>query len=315
MFSMKRYFRMTVAPRKRSAHLQLESLEDRLAPAVFTPLPSTPDGAALSLRDAVLQANANNDAANMIILAAGTYTLSNAPLGNVVIQDTASGLAAKSLTITNPGTGTAIITGSPNWQDRLFQIVSTSQGSITVTMQNVTLEGGNAQAGGELGGNVALGGGLLIDGGQVTLSNVSLVGNTARGQAGAPGAAGAPGQPGGNGGDGNAAEGGGIFLASGALTISNSTIDYNQALGGQGGQGGGGGKGADGAPGVSGTKGANGANGANGIGIGVVGADGQPGNAGGAGGGGSAGLPGGAGGQGGGAAMAWAAAFTWPPAS
>src|SRR5262249_61403343 len=44
-------------PPPRSARPFLEERESRLAPATFTPQPATPDGAALSLRDAIVQAD------------------------------------------------------------------------------------------------------------------------------------------------------------------------------------------------------------------------------------------------------------------
>ena len=71
---------------------------------------------------------------------------------------------------------------------------------------------------------VALGGGILIDGGQVTISNASITGNHASGASGANGAsggiglAGAPGTAGGN------ARGGGIYLAGGQLSVIDSQI-------------------------------------------------------------------------------------------
>ena len=195
-FSLTRFFRPSASPRQKLIRLQLEELESRLSPAVFNPLPSIMDGASLSLRDAVLQADGNSDASNTINLAAGAYTLNDAAAGNLLIQDAAAGVASKTFTLVGQGTASTIITGGSGWHDRIFQIVSAAGATVTVTLQNVTITGGNAQNSGLVGGNAALGGGLLIDGGQVSLTNVSVSGNAAHGAAGVNGANGAAGQAG-----------------------------------------------------------------------------------------------------------------------
>ncbi len=96
----------------------------------------------------------------------------------------------------------------------------------------------------------ALGGGLLIDGGNVALSNVAVMNNAASGGAGADGSVGRSatqayptGGPGAAGGAGGNARGGGIYLASGNLTLTNDLIQGNVAQGGAGGAGGRGGYG------------------------------------------------------------------------
>ena len=92
---------------------------------------------------------------------------------------------------------------------------------------------------------------MLIEGGQVTLSHVSVANNKALGYSGAAGADatgrtskgnGAPGVDGTHGGN---AEGGGIYLQGGTLAIVDSTVAQNTATGGKGGQGGAGFVGAD----------------------------------------------------------------------
>ncbi len=146
MFSPRRFFRSTHSPRRGKCFQPLlEELETRWVPATFTPHPTLVDGASLSLRDAILQANSNGDANNTINLASGTYKLTDAVEGNLLIQDTASGVASKTLTIIHLGAGSAIITGSSSWQDRIFEILGTSGASVSVLFQNVTIEGGNAQ--------------------------------------------------------------------------------------------------------------------------------------------------------------------------
>ena len=85
MFSIKRFLRPSVRPRLESIRPQLEELENRLVPATFNPLPSTMDGASLSLRDAIRQADGNADASNTINLASGVYSLTDAAAGNLLI--------------------------------------------------------------------------------------------------------------------------------------------------------------------------------------------------------------------------------------
>ena len=96
----------------------LEELEGRFAPATFNPLPSAVDGTSQSLRNAILTADANGDASNTISLAAGTYSLTDAAAGNLLIQDTAGGVASKTFTLVGQGPSSTIITGGSGWNDR-----------------------------------------------------------------------------------------------------------------------------------------------------------------------------------------------------
>ena len=73
---------------------------------------------------------------------------------------------------------------------------------MTVVFKDLEITKGRAHDGGILGGAAALGGGILIDGGQVTLSNVSVTSNRASGAAGADGAAATGAHAGGAGGAG-----------------------------------------------------------------------------------------------------------------
>ncbi len=78
-------------------------------------------------------------------------------------------------------------TSTSKWNTRIFEIVGTGTAAMTVVFKDLEITGGNAKDGGVLEGNAALGGGILIDGGQVTLSNASVAGNTAAGASGAQG--------------------------------------------------------------------------------------------------------------------------------
>ena len=71
-------------------------------PASGTFYPGTSDQ---SLRGAISAADSNGFASNTIYLEAGTYTLTNGALGQLVIDDTAIGVASKTLTIIGQGAG------------------------------------------------------------------------------------------------------------------------------------------------------------------------------------------------------------------
>ena len=181
------------------------------------------------------------------MLGAGIYTLNNTALGQLVIHDTSSSVAAKTLTIVGPGASSTTIEASTSkgWTDRIFEIVSMPGAGETVVFQGFSIAGGYATGGGILGGSMALGGGVLIDGGKVSMTNVSLFDNQAVGAAGGDGKNGNNGT-GGAGGAGTAGEearGGGIYLASGSLTLSGDVVSNNSAVGGAGGHGGAGGTG------------------------------------------------------------------------
>ena len=126
------------------------------------------------------------------------------------------------------GPGANLVTVSGNNAVEVFSIGS----GVTAQLTGLTISNGLA----------AQGGGLFIDGGTVSLTNVTVSNNQAVGANGAAGAAGQSG-PGGAGGDGNSGLGGGIYLAGGSLTLNDDTIASNVVRGGAGGAGGGGGAG------------------------------------------------------------------------
>ncbi|HEV3437152.1 MAG TPA: choice-of-anchor Q domain-containing protein, partial [Gemmata sp.] len=235
----------------------------------FYPVPTD-----ASLRTAINDADSNGYAFNTILLSASTYLLSDASSGGLVI-DNASSLPSKTLTIAGQGQTSSIIGSVFNWLDRIFEIEGSGGLSLNVIMQNLTIQGGNAQNGGVLGGSDALGGGLLIDDANVTLTNDVVQNNQAQGALGAAGKAGAIGAIGGAGGNGDNATGGGIYLASGTLSLFNDTISGNAARGGVGGAGGvGGGQGTKSAAGVTAGQGGSGGQGGSAAGGGVYAASG-----------------------------------------
>ncbi len=214
--------------------LRIEPLESRCVPTTITPTTFADGGPGSgSLRDAVLQFNADPGTEDDIIqLLAGTYTLSIRNTGmrqeNAALQgDLDITSTAHRLIIQGQGPSTVIDAGQ--LQDRVFQIVNPG---TRVVFRGVVIRGGLAQddgSAGTLAGTTdAQGGGIHDFGGDVTLDNVAVTNNLARGGNGAHG-------PGG--GDGYNAQGGGFYSNGGLLRTVASRIANNQAVGGQGGGG------------------------------------------------------------------------------
>ena len=130
-----------------------------MAPAVFNVTTGRP-----ALINAIGTADSNSDAQNTIILTPGSYS---------VVDQAIIGAPTKTLTIIGQGQGATI---TANQQDRVFTI------NADVAFKNLTIAGGKAgetQAGRMR--TAAEGGGLLLDGGQVTLSNVAVRSNAVTG--------------------------------------------------------------------------------------------------------------------------------------
>ncbi len=231
----------------------------------FYPVPTD-----ASLRTAISEADSNGHSFNTIILSASRYLLSDKSAGGLMIGN-ASSLPAKTLTITGQGQTNSVIGSVFNWHDRILQINGSPGHALSVTLQNLAIQGGHAFNGGVLGGTTGLGGGLLITDAAVTLANVLVQNNEAHGDFGATGAAGvAPGSKGTQGGAAQNANGGGIYLASGTLSLWGDTFLGNDAQGGKGGHGGeGGNQGTKNAPGVTGGVGGAGGKGGSAAGGGI----------------------------------------------
>src|SRR6516162_2998624 len=191
--------------------LRIELLENRWVPTTITPITFADGGLGSgSLRDAVLQFNADTGTDDDIIqLLPGTYVLTIRNGGGY--HETAGLTGDLNLTQTShrwiiEGAGPSTIIDASQLQDRVFQIVNPG---TQVIFQDLVIQGGLAQDDGSdgalAGATDALGGGLLNNGGNVTLDNVAVQNNVARG---GDGAAGGPDQPGG---DGRSAQGGGLF--------------------------------------------------------------------------------------------------------
>ena len=270
MAARKRFSHTLRARRNRAAKPCLDVLELRTSPAasIFNPAPGMD-----TLRAAIAQAESDSSSTDVINLSAGIYSQSQAGGGQVVIQDMDASVAGKTLIIAGAGATESIVQPASSGF-RNFEVVGKAGATVTVVFRDVSIREGDATDGGTLGGAVALGGGILIEGGNVTLSNVSVSGNHASGAAGGQLS---------NGSHGGNAEGGGIYVAAGALTAVSSKIVENSALGGAGGTGVKGTiAGGDLSHGLTGTDGKNAAMGHPGA-NGKIGADGGPGGSGGSG--------------------------------
>jgi hypothetical protein len=194
-------------------------LEDRMVPASFT---------AASVQDLIADINAANLTveADSITLVAGKSFSLNA-VNNTT--DGATGLpviaAGEDLTIFGNGDTIARSTtkGTP-----AFRLLDVAAGA-TLTLENMTLKGGLANGGGAVYDpsvySQTAAGGAIDNQGTLTLTGVTVTGNTARGNDGEP----APIYPT----PGSVGLGGGIY-SSGALTMTGCSIGNNQAIGGKG---------------------------------------------------------------------------------
>jgi hypothetical protein len=214
--------------------LLIELLENRCVPATITPT-TFADGVlgSGSLRDAVLQFNADAGSDDdIILLEPGTYALTIPNIGGH--HETAGLTGDLNLTSAShrwilQGAGSsgnnATVIDASQLQDRVLQIVTPG---TQVVFRDLVIQGGLAQddgSDGALAGTTdALGGGILNNGGDVTLDNVLVQNNLARG--GDIVVLSAP---------GHTASGGGIYSTGGALTIAGVTLANNRAIGGRGG--------------------------------------------------------------------------------
>jgi hypothetical protein len=189
----------------------LERLEDRTLPSSYT---------AASVTDLIHDINLANASgpSNTITLVAGT-TFTLTAVNNST--DGATGLpviaANDNLTIAGNGDTIERSTASGTQAFRLLDVAS----GASLTLNNLTLQGGLA-----FGGGVSAGGGAIYNQGTLLLSGVTVQNNTAQGSPGqyiSPQIGTAP----------QSAEGGGIY-SSGAVTLQGGIIQNNQALGGQG---------------------------------------------------------------------------------
>jgi hypothetical protein len=200
-------------------------------PAAFAPLATAVDGAADSLRAAIIQANGNGQD-NTITLQPGVYQLSlantNGQENGAARGDLDLTAANHTTTIRGAGAGATAIDGGK--LDRVFQVL----GNVTAVFSDLTIRNGYAQDDGVPGIPFAIpdahGGGIL-NAGNATLEHVVVEGNNASGNFGINGGMLSDGSA------GQAGQGGGIY-STGSLSLIASTVRGNSAIGGSAGRGG-----------------------------------------------------------------------------
>ncbi len=216
----------------------------------YYPLPfASGPFAGWGLPSAVLSADFDGSPTSLITLSISTLPY-EANAGELPFFNGGGG--PKTIDVVGQGAPNSVITGGGN--NRVAEVFGSS--ALNVAFRSLGIQGGYAATSGSVGVGAAgadpgFGGGLLIDGGVVTLSGVSMYNNVAAGSAGFNGSNGhsattdnPTGGNGGNGGNGGSAAGGGIYLTGGgSLTLVNDTLASNIAQGGAGGAGGHGGNG------------------------------------------------------------------------
>jgi hypothetical protein len=191
------------ASRSRRPRFELLELRALLSGMTFAPLPLVPDSnntADNNLRSAITLSNADATAdTDTINLSAGTYSLS---LGQLSVTNTTVGHSLMIVGEGSTGANPTIITTTT-----LDRILSISSGA-TVTLENLEITGGTAETD-SAGGTTEADGGGINNVGTLTLTNVAIVGNTAKATV-----------------VGEIARGGGIF-STGSLTITGTTLVNN----------------------------------------------------------------------------------------
>ncbi len=118
--------------RKRQVLPFLEGLEIRINPAVFNVVAATADGATGSLRDAIDQSDTNGDASNTINLAAGTYSLTDTAVGDLLINDHGGGGRGEVADDFGRGGRHDDRGRRASLNNRVFQIVSSQGAAVTL---------------------------------------------------------------------------------------------------------------------------------------------------------------------------------------
>jgi hypothetical protein len=209
-------------------------LEDRTLLSVYTAATVSQLIADINSANQAGGSNTINLTPNTIFDLTAVNNTTNGANGLPVISGGGTKIVADNLTIVGNGDTIERSTASGTPTFRLFDAASGS----SLTLENVILQDGLA-----FGSGAAADGGAVFNQGALTLSGVTVQGNTAQGSDGA--AAGTTtitikkktqvidvaAQPGAN------AEGGGVW-SSGQVTLENgTTLQSNKAIGGQGGNG------------------------------------------------------------------------------
>ncbi|HEX4146566.1 MAG TPA: choice-of-anchor Q domain-containing protein [Pirellulales bacterium] len=196
------------ASRYRIPVFELLELRELLTGNTFTPSASVADSASAAdnnLRSAIaaVNADASGSGSDTIQLGSGTYTLA---LGELQIINT-----QQTITIEGQGsTGPNATIIDQTALDRVFQI----NAGVTVIFENLEITGGTATNDGA-GSTLNAEGGGILNHGNLTLTNVAVIGNEALNSGASVTSGAASGSPG-------SAEGGGIY-SDGSLTIQSTT--------------------------------------------------------------------------------------------
>ncbi len=154
--------------RVRLRKLLCESLEQRALMAVFS-VQNLNDSGPGSLREIVALAQSNEDFSDEINFDGIDFV----ELGPQTLTLASEIAITENLTILGPGSDTLAISG--NNSTRLFSVQELGTSEIFVSLQGMTLTGGNADQGGALRNDLA----------SVTLVDVAVTGNTSTGHGGA----------------------------------------------------------------------------------------------------------------------------------
>jgi hypothetical protein len=209
------------------AALSVEALESRRLLTTFMPAASAADGAANSLRAAILLSNINGQD-NVIRLQAGVYQLT---IPNLVVQENSGArgdldLSGSGHTITIEGAGMNSTVIDGGHLDRVFQVMF----GVTAVIRDLTMRNGQALDDGDdaaLPGESNSYGGGILNSGTTRLQAVAIENCVVHGGPGQTDAASlidAMGQ----------GAGGGGIQNSGTLTLDACIVRNNTAVGGQG---------------------------------------------------------------------------------
>ena len=210
-----------------------------------------------------------------------TITFDNSLVGDTITLTTGELVISRSISIIGPGSNRLVI--SADLDSRVIDVMPVqpppgiaASALLDVTIAGLTITLGRATSSSPHGSQ---GGGIYASSANLSLTDVIVASNEAKGAPGSIGAAGINGSDGvdgpngtngtngaggGAGGSGGVAYGGGIYLVGGNLSMTDSTVASNAAFGGPGGYGGAGGAGGKGGDGsLTVTKPDSGGNGGN----------------------------------------------------
>lgn len=190
------------------------------------------------LRNALATVNGDSNGYVIEFTTGGTYTLAGSTLEDAAAQGDLDIFKAAGTVTIRPATGLNV-TIDGGGVDRVFHVNNGINAPVTI--EDITITGGNATDDGSSTGEGRGGAILKLGAGGLILNGVTISGNTATGQNGVDGVAGPPATAGSDGAAGSNALGGGLYASDGNVQVNNCTFSGNSAQGGDGGSGGPGG--------------------------------------------------------------------------